>query len=68
MPNHGDTESRSFLIGFPPAPTAGAVSVPSCLRGSNGLRGLLGLIVNLQYCAPTLLFILLLGRSPFVVQ
>ncbi len=47
MPNHGDTESRSFLIGFPPAPTAGAVSVPSCLRGSNGLRGLLGLIVNL---------------------
>ena len=56
MPNHGDThlpraqvpgEPRSFLIGFPPAPTAGAVSVPSCLRGSNGLRGLLGLIVNL---------------------
>ncbi len=53
MPNHGDTEPRSFLIGFPPAPTViclanHAVSVPSCLRGSNGLRGLLGLIVNLQ--------------------
>ncbi len=56
MPHHGDTKARTPHLRSVQVENLLKNSVTQCLRGSNGLRGLLGLIVNLQKIGDIRLF------------